>query len=157
GELVLKGPAACSGYFNNPEGSRASIDAEGWFHTGDMARTDEDGFYYIADRKKDMFISGGENVYPLEIEKALYEHTGGAQCAVIGVPDEKWGEVGCAVVVKRPGAAATEAELVEHCRARLARYKVPRSVVFVDALPLSAAGKILKRELRLSIGGAKKQ
>jgi fatty-acyl-CoA synthase len=155
GELVLKGPAACSGYFNNPEASRAAVDAEGWFHTGDMARTDADGFYYIADRKKDMFISGGENVYPLEIEKALYEHGAVAQCAVIGVPDEKWGEVGCAVVVKKPGGEATEGELIEHCRHRLARYKVPRSVVFAATLPLSPAGKILKRELRKSIGGDK--
>lgn len=148
GELVLKGPSASSGYFENPEATRAAIDAEGWFHTGDMARMDEDGFYFIADRKKDMFISGGENVYPVEIEKALYEHPAVLQCAVIGVPDEKWGEVGKAVVVLRPGLAATEEELLEHCRSRLARYKVPKSVAFVDALPLSAAGKILKRELR---------
>jgi fatty-acyl-CoA synthase len=148
GELVVKGPSMSSGYFNDPEATRAAVDAEGWFHTGDMARVDEDGFYTIADRKKDMFISGGENVYPVEIEKALYEHPAVAQCAVIGVPDEKWGEVGKAVVVLRPEAAATEADLLDHCRGRLARYKVPRSVVFVDALPLSAAGKILKRELR---------
>ena len=148
GELVLKGPSASSGYFQDPEATRAAIDAGGWFHTGDMARVDEDGFYYIADRKKDMFISGGENVYPVEIERSLYEHPAVLQCAVIGVPDEKWGEIGKAVVVLRPGAAATEAELLEHCRARLARYKVPKSVAFLDALPLSAAGKILKRELR---------
>jgi fatty-acyl-CoA synthase len=138
----------CSGYFNNPEASRAAVDAGGWFHTGDMARVDEDGFYFIVDRKKDMFISGGENVYPVEIEKALYEHPAVAQCAVIGVPDEKWGEVGKAVVVLKPGVSATEAELIEHCRSRLARYKVPRSVVFMEVLPISAAGKILKRELR---------
>lgn len=148
GELVLKGPSASSGYFNNPEASRASVDAEGWFHTGDMARVDADGFYYIADRKKDMFISGGENVYPAEIEKVLYEHPAVAQCAVIGVSDEKWGEVGRAVVVTKPGAAATEEELLAHCKNGLARYKVPRSVIFVDAMPLSAAGKILKRELK---------
>jgi fatty-acyl-CoA synthase len=148
GELVLKGPSMCSGYFQNPEASRASIDAEGWFHTGDMARVDEDGFYYIADRKKDMFISGGENVYPVEVEKVLYEHPAVGQCAVIGVPDEKWGEVGKAVVVLRQGASATEADLIEHCRARLARYKIPKSVVITAALPISAAGKILKRELR---------
>jgi len=148
GELVLKGPSMCSGYFGDPEASRAAVDAEGWFHTGDMALVDEDGFYFIVDRKKDMFISGGENVYPVEIEKALYEHPAVAQCAVVGVPDEKWGEVGKAVVVLKPGTSATEEELIEHCRARLARYKVPRSVVFMEALPLSAAGKILKRELR---------
>ncbi|NUQ76907.1 MAG: long-chain fatty acid--CoA ligase [Polyangiaceae bacterium] len=154
GELILKGPSMCSGYFENPEASRASVDADGWFHTGDMARVDGEGFYYIADRKKDMFISGGENVYPVEVEKALYEHPAVGQCAVIGVPDEKWGEVGKAVVVLRPGAgaaagaAATEAELIEHCKARLARYKIPKTVVIVEALPISAAGKILKRELR---------
>ncbi len=148
GELVLKGPSLCSGYFDNPEASRAAMDADGWFHTGDLARVDDDGFFFIVDRKKDMFISGGENVYPVEIEKTLYEHPAVAQCAVIGVPEEKWGEVGKAVVVIKPGATATEDELLEHCRARLARYKVPRSVVFADALPLSAAGKILKRELR---------
>ncbi|MDI3289464.1 long-chain fatty acid--CoA ligase [Polyangium sp. 15x6] len=148
GELVLKGPSACSGYFNNPEASKASVDAEGWFHTGDMARVDEDGFYYIADRKKDMFISGGENVYPAEIEKVLYEHPAVAQVAVIGVPDEKWGEVGRAIVITKPGASATEEAILAHCRDHLAKYKVPKSVVFVDAMPISAAGKILKRELK---------
>lgn len=145
GELVLKGPAACSGYF----GAQApAFDADGWFHTGDLARRDAEGFYFIVDRKKDMFISGGENVYPVEIERVLYEHPAVAQCAVIAEPDAQWGEVGRAVVALRPGAAATEAELLAHCRAHLARYKVPRSVVFLDALPLSPAGKILKRELR---------
>lgn len=148
GELVLKGPAMSSGYFNNPEASRAAVDAEGWFHTGDIARQDEEGFYFIIDRKKDMYISGGENVYPVEVEKALYEHPAIAQCAVVGVPDETWGEVGQAFVVLKPQASATEAELLDHCRARLARYKTPKSVVFLDALPVSAAGKILKRELR---------
>ncbi len=150
GELVLKGPSASSGYFNNPEASKAAVDAEGWFHTGDMARVDEDGFYYIADRKKDMFISGGENVYPAEIEKVLYEHPAVAQAAVIGVADEKWGEVGRAVVVTKPGKSATEEEILAHCRDHLAKYKVPKSVVFVEAMPISAAGKILKRELKLT-------
>ena len=148
GELVLKGPSMCSGYFNNPEASQAAIDADGWFHTGDLARIDDDGFFFIVDRKKDMFISGGENVYPVEIEKALYEHPAVAQCAVIGVPDEKWGEVGKAIVVLKPNTSATEEELIEHMQARLARFKVPKSVAFIAALPLSAAGKILKRELR---------
>jgi fatty-acyl-CoA synthase len=147
GELLLKGPSACSGYFGDPQASRDAVDAAGWFHTGDLARTDDDGFYYIAGRKKDMFISGGENVFPLEIERALDEHPAVAQCAVIGVPHERWGEVGRAVVILRPGAMATEAELLDHCAQRLARYKVPRSVVFVDALPMSPAGKVLKREL----------
>lgn len=148
GELVLKGPSMCAGYFNDPSATRAAVDADGWFHTGDLARMDAEGFYYIVDRKKDMFISGGENVYPVEIEKALYEHPAVAQCAVIGVPDPTWGEVGEAVVVLKPGHIAAEADLLAHCRARLARYKVPKSVTFVEALPISAAGKILKRELR---------
>ncbi|MDP3047391.1 MAG: long-chain fatty acid--CoA ligase [Chloroflexota bacterium] len=148
GELVLKGQSYCSGYFNSPEASRAAVDDEGWFHTGDLARVDQDGFYFVVDRKKDMFISGGENVYPVEIEKALYEHPAVAQCAVVGVPDEKWGEVGRAFVVLKPGTAATEEELLALMQDRLARFKVPKSVSFLPSLPLSAAGKVLKRELR---------
>lgn len=148
GELWLRGPMAFSGYHENPEATREALDGAGWLHTGDLARADDDGFFFIAGRKKDMFISGGENVYPVEVERALHEHPAVAQCAVVGVPHPDWGEVGKAVVVLTAGAAATEAELVEHCRARLARYKVPRTVVFVDELPLSAAGKILKRSLR---------
>lgn len=148
GELTLKGPSMCSGYFDNPDASQAAIDADGWFHTGDLARVDADGFFFIVDRKKDMFISGGENVYPVEIEKALYEHPAVVQCAVIGAPDEKWGEVGKAIVVLKPNASATEEELIEFMKSRLAKFKVPKSVAFVTALPLSAAGKILKRELR---------
>ena len=151
GELALKGPSMASGYFGDPAASRAAIDAEGWFHTGDLARVDADGFYFIVDRKKDMFISGGENVYPVEIEAALYEHPAVQQCAVVGVPDERWGEVGCAFVVLKPGASASEAELIAVVQSRLARYKVPRGVVFVKSLPISAAGKILKRELRESV------
>jgi acyl-CoA synthetase (AMP-forming)/AMP-acid ligase II len=148
GELVLKGPSMCSGYWRNPKATREAVDADGWFHTGDLARVDDDGFYFIVDRKKDMFISGGENVYPVEIENVLYTHPAVALCAVIGAPDEKWGEVGCAYVVLKKETTATEAELLELCRSRLARYKVPKSVVFVESLPMSAAGKILKRELR---------
>ena len=147
GELVLKGPACFSGYFGDPDASRAAFDGDGWFHTGDMARVDEDGFYYIVDRKKDMFISGGENVYPAEIERALYEHPAVARCAVIGVPDERWGQVGRAFVVLRPEGRAAEGELLAFLRERLARYKVPKSVAFVAELPLSAAGKVLKRAL----------
>jgi fatty-acyl-CoA synthase len=153
GELVLKGPSMASGYFDNPEASREAVDADGWFHTGDLARVDEEGFFFIIDRKKDMYISGGENVYPVEIEKALYEHPRVAQCAVVSAPDPKWGEAGIAVVVAQPGSPVTETELLEHCRARLARFKVPRAVVFREALPVSAAGKILKRELKAELSG----
>ncbi|MBI4788542.1 MAG: long-chain fatty acid--CoA ligase [Chloroflexi bacterium] len=148
GELVLKGPSYSSGYFNNPDSSAAVVDAEGWFHTGDLAKYDEERYFYIVDRKKDMFLSGGENVYPVEIEKALYQHPAVHMCAVIGVPDAKWGEVGKAIVVLKPGTHATEEEMLKFLTERLAKYKVPRSVVFVDALPISSAGKISKRELK---------
>jgi len=148
GELVLKGPSGCSGYWNNPEASASVIDEDGWFHTGDIVEYDEDWYFYVRDRKKDMFISGAENVYPVEIESVLYKHPAVHMCAVVGIPDEKWGEVGKACVVLKPGHTATEDELLKHLEANLARYKVPKSVTFMDALPISAAGKILKRELR---------
>ncbi len=150
GELVLKGPSACSGYFADPAATAAAFDAHGWFHTGDLARVDADGFFTIVDRKKDMFISGGENVYPVEIEAVLYTHPAVAQCAVVPLADPQWGEVGRAVVVLRPGVPATEAtiaELLTHCRAHLARYKIPKQLELRDSLPLSPAGKILKRAL----------
>ncbi len=148
GELILKAPSMCSGYFENAQATADAIDAQGWFHTGDLARRDADGFYFIVGRKKDMFISGGENVYPLELEAVLHEHPAVQSCAVVGVPDPKWGEVGRAFVVLKPGAQATPEALLEHLRGRVARYKVPKQVERVDALPVSAAGKILKRELR---------
>lgn len=159
GELLLKGPALFSGYFQDQEATRNAIDEQGWFHTGDIARRDEEGFFYIVDRKKDMFISGGENVYPVEIERILYEHNAVKQCAVIGVPDEKWGQVGRAYIVlhKREEtqnrsegeqtAEPSEADILSFLRERLARYKVPKGVYFLHELPLSPAGKILKREL----------
>lgn len=148
GELVLKGPSYCSGYFNDPEATAAAVDHRGYFHTGDLARFDAEGYFYIVDRKKDMFISGGENVYPAEIEKVLYQHPAVHMCAVIGLPDPKWGEVGKACVVLKPGATASEEELLNFMTERLARFKVPKSVTFLNALPISAAGKILKRELK---------
>jgi fatty-acyl-CoA synthase len=148
GELVLKGPSGCSGYWNNPEASAAMIDEQGWFHTGDLVYHDEEWYFYVVERKKDMFISGGENVYPVEIENVLYKHPAVHMCAVIGVPDEKWGEVGKACVVLKPGATVTEAELLSFLQEQMARYKVPKSVSFLENLPLSGMGKILKRELR---------
>lgn len=148
GELVLKGPSYCSGYFGDPEATAAAVDARGYFHTGDLARYDAEGYFYIVDRVKDMYISGGENVYPAEIERALYEHPAVLMCAVIGVPDAKWGEAGRAYVVTKPGATVGSDELLAFMAERLARYKVPKSVAFRDSLPISAAGKILKRELR---------
>ena len=148
GELVLRGPSFCSGYFNMPDAMDEVVDTDQWFHTGDMAYYDDEWYFFIVDRKKDMFISGGENVYPAEIEQVLYRHPAVHQCAVIGVPDPKWGEVGLACVVLTPGATASADELIALLRQHLAGYKVPKSVAFLDALPISAAGKILKRELR---------
>ncbi|MDX1993379.1 MAG: long-chain fatty acid--CoA ligase [bacterium] len=147
GELVLRGPSMSSGYFNEPEAAAVAVDSEGWFHTGDLAAVDDDFYFRIVDRKKDMFISGGENVYPTEIENVLYKHPAVQMCAVVGVPDAKWGEVGRAFVVVKPGAEVTAAELEAHMQHYLAGYKVPKSIELVESLPISAAGKILKREL----------
>lgn len=148
GELVIKGPSGCSGYWNDPAASAAVLDDEGWFHTGDIVEYDDEWCFYVRDRKKDMFISGGENVYPVEIEQVLYKHPAVLMCAVVGVPDAKWGEVGLACVVLRPGQQATDTALFELLRQHLAPYKVPRRIEFLDALPLSGMGKVLKRELR---------
>jgi fatty-acyl-CoA synthase len=153
GELWVKGPNITKGYWMQPEAT-ASAFTDGWLHTGDAARVDEDGHYYIVDRWKDMYISGGENVYPAEVENVLYELAAVAEAAVIGVPDERWGEVGRAVVVLRPGQSATENEVVMHCAASLARYKLPHSVVFTDALPRNATGKVHKPTLRQMFGDA---
>ncbi|MCB1778305.1 MAG: long-chain fatty acid--CoA ligase [Candidatus Competibacteraceae bacterium] len=150
GELALKGSSMASGYFNinnAPDWARV-MDAEGWFHTGDLARHDEDWYFYIVDRLKDMFISGGENIYPAEIEATLYRHPAVFQCAVVGIPDAQWGEVGKAFVVLKPELVATTEELLAHLGEHLARYKIPHQVELVTALPISAAGKVLRRELR---------
>jgi fatty-acyl-CoA synthase len=148
GELVLKGPSFCSGYFNNPEATANAVDDDGFFHTGDLAQYDDEGYFFIVGRKKDMFISGGENVYPAEIEKVLYAHPAVHMCAVVGVPDPKWGEVGVACVVLKPDMDADEQELIAFMKERLASFKVPKRVVFMEELPVSGAGKILKRELQ---------
>jgi fatty-acyl-CoA synthase len=151
GELWLRGPTVCAGYWNNPTATAAAI-TDGWFHTGDLARIDADGYYYIVERKKDMFISGGENVYPAEVESVLYEHPDVAECAVIGVADPTWGEVGRALVHLHAGSHPSAEALLAHCRERLARYKVPRSIIFVDELPHTSSGKIYKPELRERYG-----
>lgn len=148
GELVLKGPSGFSGYFNDPEETAEVLDDAGWFHTGDLVYYDEEHYFFVADRKKDLFISGGENVYPAEIEAALYKHPAVHLCAVVGVPAPRWGEVGKACVVLRPGSKTTGEELLGFLRERLAAYKVPKSVEFMDSLPLSGMGKVLRRELR---------
>jgi len=147
GELVVRGPNVFAGYWRNPEASAAAL-ADGWLLTGDLAHRDEEGYYRIAARLKDMYISGGENVYPAEVESVLHEHPAVADAAVVGVADERWGEVGIAAVVLAPGAAADQDELLEHCAGRLARFKVPREVRFVDELPRSGMGKVRKDELR---------
>jgi fatty-acyl-CoA synthase len=147
GELVIKGPHVCSGYWQNPEATEKALE-DGWFHTGDMARMDEDGFFTIAGRFKDMIISGGENIYAAEVEEVLRQHPAVADCALIGKPDEKWGEIGLMVTALEPGQSATEAELQEFCRERLARYKVPKEIVFIPELPYSPYGKVEKVKLK---------
>ncbi len=147
-ELWLRGPHVCRGYWRQPEATAAALAADGWFHTGDLARRDEDGFYTIAGRAKDMLISGGVNVYPAEIEGELLLHPAVADAAVVGVPHPEWGEVGVAFVVGAAGGPPSAADLLAHLAGRLARYKHPREFVFLDALPRTAYGKGVKGELR---------
>lgn len=154
GEVHVSGPNVTPGYWHNEAATEAAFDGP-WLRTGDVAMLDDDGFLYVVDRVKDMFISGGENVYPAEVEQALYTHPGVAEAAVIGVPDERWGEVGRAVVVRRPDSGLTESGLLEHLDGRLARYKIPKAVVFVDEIPHNASGKLLKSRVRELYGTPK--
>ncbi|MQY24815.1 acyl-CoA synthetase [Nocardia aurantia] len=149
GEVLVHGPNVSPGYWNRPDAAHPG----GWLHTGDVGRRDEDGYLYIVDRLKDMYISGGENVYPAEVEQALYAHEAVAECAVIGIPDPVWGEVGRAVVTPKPGAAPTESDLLTFLAARIARYKIPKSVVFSAELPHNASGKLAKARIRAEYGG----
>jgi fatty-acyl-CoA synthase len=142
------------GYWRRPDATAAAIDTQGWFHTGDVGYLDDDGFLYIADRVKDMVITGGENVYPAEVEGVLYEHPGVADVAVIGIADERWGEAVVAVVAPREGAIVTLDDLRSFAGERLARYKLPTRVEVVDILPRNPAGKVLKFELRERFGSA---
>jgi fatty-acyl-CoA synthase len=153
GELWVKGPNITKGYWNQPEETAASF-TDGWLHTGDAALVDDEGYYFIVDRWKDMYISGGENVYPAEVENVLYQNESIAEAAVIGISDVRWGQVGRAVVVVKPGRDLTEDDVVAHCAANLARYKLPHSVVFTDALPRNATGKVHKPTLRREFGNA---
>jgi len=149
GELAIRGHNVMKGYLSRPEATAEAIDAEGWFYTGDIATVDAEGRYYIVDRKKELIIRGGYNVYPREIEEVLYEHPAVREAAVIGIPHRELGEeVGAAVAIK-PGVAVTEAEIREHVKANIAAYKYPRHVWFVDELPKGPTGKILKREIEL--------
>ncbi len=148
GELWFRGPHVSRGYWNNPEATAAALDEDGWFHSGDLARRDAEGFYFIAGREKDMIISGGVNIYPAEIEAALLLHPDVEDAAVVGVPDETWGEAGVAFVVPRAGREAATDSLIAHLAARLAKFKIPKRFERIDALPRTAYGKVVKRELR---------
>jgi acyl-CoA synthetase (AMP-forming)/AMP-acid ligase II len=147
GEIVMRGPKVFKGYWRDRDATAAAF-AGGWFHTGDIGVRDEDGYLFIVDRLKDMIVSGGENIAGSEVERVLYEHDSVLEAAVVGRADDRWGEVPVAHVVLRPGASATEGELIEHCRAQLARFKVPKAITFLDALPRNPSGKVLKRDLR---------
>ena len=147
GELQIKGPTVTPGYWNKPDANAASFVDGGWFRTGDAAVCDADGYYTIVDRWKDMYISGGENVYPAEIENVLYQINTVAECAVIGIPHDKWGEVGRAFIVLKAGAETTAEAVQAHCRSQLARYKVPTEVRFIVELPHNATGKVTKHAL----------
>jgi fatty-acyl-CoA synthase len=156
GEIVIAGPTLMKGYWNKPEATASAIKTrrsffggeKRWFYTGDAGYFDKEGFLYIHDRVKDMIVSGGENIYPAEVENAVMGHPAVADCAVIGVPDEKWGEAVKAIVVLKAGQTATAEDIIAFCRTRIAGYKVPKSVDFVDSLPRNPSGKILRRELR---------
>jgi acyl-CoA synthetase (AMP-forming)/AMP-acid ligase II len=151
GEVITRGPHLFSGYWNNPDATRDSV-RDGWFYTGDIAEVDEDGFIYIRDRSKDMIISGGENIYPAEVEDVLLGHAGVKEVGVIGQPSDRWGESPCAVIVRAENWQRSDAELVEelktYVQSRLARYKQPRAFELIDVLPRNPSGKILKRLLR---------
>lgn len=147
GEISVRGPGVMLGYWGKPAESAAAV-RNGWMFTGDSGRMDEDGYVFVVDRIKDMIVSGGENVYSFEVESAIASHPGVASCAVIGIPNEQWGEQVHAFVVRKPDSDVTEKEILDHCREYIAGYKCPRQVSFIDAMPLSGAGKILKTQLR---------
>jgi fatty-acyl-CoA synthase len=147
GELLISGPSVAMGYWQQPElTAKAFVDS--WFHTGDAAMRDAEGYFFIVDRKKDMYISGGENVYPAEVEAVLAELAEVGECAVVGVPDERWGEVGRAYVVAAPGRVITPEAVIAHCAARLARFKVPKTAVVGQPIPRTASGKAQKHLLK---------
>jgi fatty-acyl-CoA synthase len=148
GEIEVQGPQVTAGYWRSPAHTAEILTGDGWLRTGDIGIADHEGFIAIRDRTKDLIISGGENIYPAEVEDALYQHPAVAECAVIGVPDPQWGEVGLAVVVPRDGTAPGLPQLLGFLAGRIAKYKIPKSVVFADSLPRTASGKVLKSELR---------
>ena len=153
GEIVVRGPNVMKGYYKDPKATKEAI-VDGWLHTGDLGRRDEEGYFYIVDRKKDMLISGGENIYPAEVEATLNSHLKILESAVIGAKDEKWGETVLALVVLHPGESMTTEEVDRYCREKMAKYKRPRVIKFVENLPRNAAGKVMKTELRQTYGNA---
>ncbi len=153
GEIELRGRNICAGYWNRPEETACNFDDEGWFRTGDVGYADEAGFIWIVDRKKDIIISGGENIGSIEVEQVIAVHPDVAQVSVIGIAHPRWGETPCAVVVRRPDSDVCEEEIIEHCRRELAHYKCPTKVVFVDELPTTANGKVVKATLRKRFAG----
>ncbi len=157
GELLIRGPHRSPGYWNNPQATMDAIDTEGWLHTGDLAQRDDEGYYSIVGRVKDLIISGGENIYPAEVESILHSHPCVAEAALIPVSDVKWGEVGRAIVVLREGVTATENDVRDFCRERLAAYKVPKSVVFVRDIPKTGANKVDKQRLVEMYGSSSAQ
>ncbi|MFW0793465.1 long-chain fatty acid--CoA ligase [Gordonia sp. CPCC 205515] len=152
GEICVRGPQVMAGYWNRPEATAAAIDDEGWFHTGDVGREDADGYIYVVDRVKDMVITGGENVYPAEVESILYSHPAVAEVAILGLPDAKWGEAVTAVIAAASGESVTLDELREFAADQLAAYKLPLRLEFVEALPRNPSGKVLKYQLREQFG-----
>ena len=147
GEIVIRGHNVMKGYWNRPDATAQSIDSDGWFRSGDLARVDEDGYFFIVDRKKDMIIRGGYNVYPREVEEVLYEHPAVQEAAVVGIPDDSLGEEVAAAVVLKEGESADASEIKAYVKEQVAAYKYPRKIWFVDELPKGPTGKILKREI----------
>jgi fatty-acyl-CoA synthase len=151
GEVLVRGSNVSSGYWRRPAETAAAFTPDGWYRSGDIGRLDENGFLHLVDRKKDMFISGGENVYPAEIESALAGYEDIAECAVVGVADERWGEVGHLAVAPWPGRALCEAEIIAYLEARLARYKIPKHITIMETLPRNGAGKLVKAVLKKAL------
>jgi long-chain acyl-CoA synthetase len=154
GEIAIRGHNVMKGYWNRPDATEAAIDSDAWFYSGDVGRIDEDGCFFIVDRKKELIIRGGYNVYPREVEEVIYEHPAVREAAVIGVPHDELGEEVAAAVALKPGAEVTESELRGYIKANIAAYKYPRHVWFVEELPKGATGKILKRAIEVPVGVA---
>ena len=156
GEIVVRGPQVAKGYHNRPK-ENAEVFRNGWFHTGDVGRLDAEGYLFVLDRKKDMVVTGGENVYTSEVEAVLFKHPAVHDAAVIGVPDERFGEALFAVIVLAAGQTLSAEEIISHCRSEIGGYKIPRKMAFVDALPRSAMGKVLKQDLRRTYAAKQKE